>query len=406
MSKSEEIIAAGERYSAGNYKPLPVVLERGEGVFVYDVEGRRYYDMLSAYSAVNQGHQHPRIVAAMVDQLERLALTSRAFHNDKLGPFLELLCAVSGMDKALPMNSGAEAVETAIKMARRYGYRHKGIAKDRAEIIVCDENFHGRTTTIVGFSTDSDARDDFGPMTPGFVSVPYGDSEALEAAITENTAAFLVEPVQGEAGVIIPPVGYLARCREVCSRRGVLLICDEIQTGLGRTGAMFCFEHDEVRPDILVVGKALSGGLYPVSAALSSEQIMAVFTPGSHGSTYGGNPLASAVGKAALEVLIDESLPERAAAMGARFIAALGPLERSGEVKEIRGRGLLVAIEFHEPIAKQKVKKLMLEGVLAKDTHGSTIRFAPPLVIGEREVDDAAARICRALSVEPAARQG
>jgi ornithine--oxo-acid transaminase len=389
MSRTDECIEIVDRYSARNYAPIPVVIHRGEGIYLYDVEGRRYMDMLSAYSAVNQGHQHPSIVEAMIKQMKTLALTSRAFHNDKLGPFLKQVCQLAGFDKALPMNTGAEAVETAIKLARRWAYQHKGVADNQAEIIVCADNFHGRTTTIVGFSSDDGARQGFGPVTPGFVTVPYGDAKAFEAAINENTAAFLVEPIQGEAGVIVPPAGYLREIREICEKNNVLFICDEIQTGLGRTGTMFRFQVEEIRPDVLILGKALSGGLYPVSAVLASDELMGVFDPGSHGSTYGGNPLACAVASAALDVLVKENLADRAKSMGARFLDALKTMESDERVKEVRGQGLLIAIEFHEGIAKDKVKALAKAGILAKDTHQTTIRFAPPLIITAEQVDEA-----------------
>lgn len=403
MSRTEECLDLVDRYSAKNYSPIPVVIHRGEGIYLYDVEGREYMDMLSAYSAVNQGHQHPHIVDAMVKQLKTLALTSRAFHNDKMGPFLQKLCELAGFDKALPMNTGAEGVETAIKLARRWAYHHKKVPADQAEIIVCDGNFHGRTTTIVGFSSDPEAKEGFGPITPGFKSVPYGDAGALEAAITPNTAAFLVEPIQGEAGVVLPPAGFLKAAEEICKKHNVLLICDEIQTGLCRTGTMFRFQAEEVEPDVLILGKALSGGLYPISAVLASDEKMGVFDPGSHGSTYGGNPLASAVGMAALEVLVDEKLDERAKSMGGRFIEALRTMESDPRVKEVRGAGLLIAIEFHEGIAKSKVKALAKAGVLAKDTHKTTIRFAPPLIISEEQVDAATKVILEVLKAPVAA---
>lgn len=403
MSKTEDLIAMAEEWGAHNYKPVEVVLERGEGIYLYDVEGRRYFDMLSAYSAVNQGHQHPRIKQAMIDQLGRLALTSRAFHNDRLAPYLKQLCALAEMEMALPMNSGAEAVETALKMARRWAYEVKGVADGEAEILTCEGNFHGRTTTIVGFSSDDDSKQGFGPFTPGFRSVPYGDAAALEAAITPNTAAFLVEPIQGEAGVVLPPEGYLTAVRELCTKHNVLFIDDEIQTGLGRTGTMFRWQAEGAKPDVLILGKALSGGLYPVSAVVSSRAVMSVFTPGSHGSTYGGNPLACAVASAALDVLVEENLAERAATLGERFRTALAPLVEREDVKEVRGAGLLNAIEFHKPIAKRGVKALLAKGVLAKDTHGTTIRFAPPLVMTEEQVDEATGLILEALGALSAA---
>jgi ornithine--oxo-acid transaminase len=395
-SLTDEIIAADFRYGAHNYAPLPVVLDRGEGVFVWDVEGRRYYDMLSAYSALNQGHCHPRILAAAREQMDRLCLTSRAFHNSTMHRFLRKICSISGFQRVLPMNSGAEGVETAIKGMRKWGYRCKGIEKDRAEIIVCEENFHGRTTTVVGFSTDPDARDGFGPPTPGFRIIPFNDPTALEAAITPQTCGFLVEPIQGEAGVKVPDPGYLREAREICSRHNVILCADEIQTGLGRTGRLFCYEHDDIRPDMVILGKALSGGVYPVSAVAADDGIMQVFAPGTHGSTYGGNPLASAIGIAALDVIIDEKLAERAEELGSYFLSRLRCIDHP-KVRQVRGRGLLLAIEFTEPIAKLFCRKMKEKGILAKDTHDVTVRFAPPLVISRGQVDEALGLIESAL---------
>ncbi|GAB4245434.1 MAG: ornithine--oxo-acid transaminase [Acidobacteriota bacterium] len=399
-SRSREIIEADLRYGAHNYAPLPVVLERGEGVFVWDVDGRRYYDMLSAYSALNQGHRHPKIVAAAVEQLGRLTLTSRAFHNDVMHRFLRKICELTGFEKALPMNSGAEGVETAIKAMRKWGYRYKGIENNQAEIIVCENNFHGRTTTIVGFSSDPDAYEGFGPPTPGFKRIPYNDPAALEAAITPQTCGFLVEPIQGEAGVIIPDPGYLRAVRDICTRHNVILCLDEIQTGLGRTGRLFCFEHEEIRPDMVILGKALSGGLYPISAVACDDWIMRVFEPGTHGSTYGGNPLACAIGIAALDVIVEERLADRAAELGAYFLSKLRTLEHP-RLKEVRGLGLLAAVEFTEPIAKDFCKLLKERGILAKDTHGTTVRFAPPLVITEGQIDEAFQMIVAALEALP-----
>lgn len=399
-SRSREIIEADLRYGAHNYAPLPVVLERGEGVFVWDVDGRRYFDMLSAYSALNQGHRHPKIVAAAMEQLGRLTLTSRAFHNDVMYRFLQKICELTGFEKALPMNSGAEGVETAIKAMRKWGYRYKGIENNKAEIIVCENNFHGRTTTIVGFSSDPDAYEGFGPPTPGFKRIPYNDPAALEAAITPQTCGFLVEPIQGEAGVIIPDPGYLRAVRDICSRHNVILCLDEIQTGLGRTGRLFCFEHEEIRPDMVILGKALSGGLYPISAVACDDWIMRVFEPGTHGSTYGGNPLACAVGIAALDVIVEERLADRAAELGAYFLSKLRTLEHP-RLKEVRGLGLLAAMEFTEPIAKDFCKRLKEGGILAKDTHGTTVRFAPPLVITEGQIDQAFGIIAGALEALP-----
>jgi len=360
------------------------------------VEGDRYYDMLSAYSAVNQGHCHPKIIGAAKKQMDRLCLTSRAFHNNIMGDFLEKICHLTGFEKALPMNSGAEGVETAIKAMRRWGYQKKGIAKDQAEIIVCTENFHGRTTTIVGFSTDPGATEGYGPATPGFKIVEYNDAEALEAAINKNTCGFLVEPIQGEAGVKVPDDDYLVKVREICTRENVLFCADEIQTGLGRTGALFCYQHSGVRPDIIIMGKALSGGVYPISAIACDNHIMEVFTAGSHGSTYGGNPLASTIGMAALDVIVEEQLPEKAAEKGSRLMEKLRALNNPA-IREVRGKGLLVAIEFYEPIAKKFCKQMQKEGVLAKDTHDVTVRFAPPLVISDEQIDDAFERISRTL---------
>lgn len=394
MNSSKECIELESKYGANTYHPIPVVIAKAEGVWVWDPEGRKYMDMLSCYSALNQGHRHPKIVQAAKDQMDRLTLTSRAFFNDQLGPFLKRVSALAEMDMTLPMNTGAEAVESGIKLARRWAYKKKGVAEDKAEIIVCANNFHGRTTTIVGFSSDFGSRDGFGPFTPGFKMIPFGDAQALEEAITENTAAFLVEPIQGEAGVIIPPEGYLKEVREICTRNNILLILDEIQTGLCRTGKMFCFQHDGIKPDVLLLAKALGGGIMPISVVLSSKDIMGVFTPGSHGSTFGGNPLACAVAMAALDVLIDEKLDERATEMGAYFMQKLKELNNP-LFKEIRGKGLLIAIELMpeaEP-ARNYTEKLMRKGLLAKETHKTTIRFAPSLLINEEEIDYAIAII-------------
>jgi ornithine--oxo-acid transaminase len=379
-----------DRYSARNYKPLPVVLERGEGVWVWDVDGKRYLDMLSSYSALNQGHRHPDIILAAREQLDRITLTSRAFHNDVMGPFLRELCTLLGYEKALPMNTGAEAVETAIKMVRKWGYQVKGVAADRAEIIVCDGNFHGRTTTIVGFSDDPQYRDGFGPFTPGFRIVRYGDAAALEAAINENTVGFLVEPLQGEGGVVVPPDGYLAKAAALCRAHRVALITDEIQTGLGRTGHMLCAEWDDVRADIVTLGKALGGGVYPVSAVVADDAFMSVFKPGDHGSTFGGNPLAAAIGLASLRVLVDEDLPRRARELGAWFMERLREI-RSPHVEEVRGRGLMIGIVIRESSgpARPFCEALMERGILAKETHHQVIRFAPPLVIDRATLEEA-----------------
>ncbi|HBL17829.1 MAG: ornithine--oxo-acid transaminase [Elusimicrobia bacterium GWA2_69_24] len=395
-AKTQQYIDQDKRYGAQNYGPLPVVLERGEGVFVWDVEGKRYFDMLSAYSAVNQGHNHPKIIAAAKAQMDRLCLTSRAFYNDKMGALLEKLAGITGMEKILLMNSGAEAVETAIKAMRRWGYEVKGIPEGKAEIIVCAENFHGRTSTIVSFSTDPDSYAGYGPKMPGFKVIPYDDPAALEKAITTSTCGFLVEPVQGEAGVKVPSEGFLKAARELCTKHNVLLAVDEIQTGLGRTGKMFCFEHSGIRPDIIVMGKALSGGVYPISAIAADDAVMKVFKPGTHGSTYGGNSLASAIGVAALDVLVGEKLPEKAQKMGEYFRAKLDAIKHP-LLKERRGKGLLLALEFTKPIAKDFCKKMMARGLLAKDTHAVTVRFAPPLIITKAQIDEAVAIIEAAL---------
>jgi ornithine--oxo-acid transaminase len=395
-TRSEKAIALAEQYGAHNYHPLPVVIARAKGVFVWDAEGRRYFDFLSAYSALNQGHNHPAIVAAAKAQLGKVALTSRAFHNERLGPFLEKLCKVTGKDRALPMNSGAEAVETAIKAMRLWGYRHKGVAKDKAEIIVFENNFHGRTTTIVGFSSDPDSRDGFGPATPGFRRVPYGDAAKLESAIGPNTVGVLFEPIQGEAGVIIPPEGWLKAVRDICSEKRVLMCADEIQTGLGRTGMMFACDHEDVKPDLYVLGKALSGGLYPISAVCADDDVLGLFTPGTHGSTFGGSPLAAAIGSAALDVLVDEELPKRSARVARRLVDKLEGLGHP-RLKEVRARGMLIAVEFADRV-RPLVELLRDEGVLAKDTHEYTVRFAPPLILTETQADDAFARIKRAVA--------
>ncbi|MBI3564138.1 MAG: ornithine--oxo-acid transaminase [Elusimicrobia bacterium] len=390
--KSAKSIALEDKYGAHNYHPLPVVISRAKGAVVWDADGKKYFDFLSAYSALNQGHCHPKIVAAAKGQLGKVTLTSRAFHNERLGPFLKLLCETAGKDRALPMNSGAEAVETAIKAMRLWGYRVKGVETDKAEIVVCDHNFHGRTTTIVGFSSDQESWDGFGPATPGFVRVPYGDADALKSAINRNTVGFLFEPIQGEAGVILPPPGYLKKVRRLCSTYSVLMCADEIQTGLGRAGAMFACEHDKVVPDLYILGKALSGGLYPVSALVGDENVLSLFTPGTHGSTFGGNPLAAAIGEAALNVLLQEKLPQRSAKLGARFLDKLKTIKHP-KLKEVRGRGLMLAMEFTVP-SRPLVLELAKRGLLAKDTHQYTIRLAPPLVITDAQLD-AAFRIIR-----------
>ncbi len=387
-SQAERLISLENRYGSHNYQPLDVVCARGQGVYLWDVEGRRYMDFLSAYSAVNQGHNHPRIAEALIAQARTLALTSRAFRNDQLPLLLEKLCTLTGFDRALPMNSGAEAVETAIKASRKWGYDVKGIAYPQAEIVVAQGNFHGRTTTIVGFSSDPDATSRFGPFTPGFRAVRYGDVDAVRAAVTPNTCGVLVEPVQGEAGVIIPPKGYLRALREICTADRMLLIVDEIQSGLGRTGKLFAFEHEGIRPDGVTIGKALSGGFCPVSAFLARDEVMNVFTPGIHGSTFGGNPLACAVSIAALDVLVDEKLAERAAELGPHLEARLKAI-RSPLVKETRCIGLWAGVELRPEAggARQYCYALKDRGLLCKDTHGHTIRLAPPLVITREELD-------------------
>ncbi len=389
--RTRDFIELENQYGAHNYHPLDVVIERAEGVWVYDVEGKRYLDCLAAYSAVNQGHCHPKILQALVEQAHKVTLTSRAFRNDQLPLFYKELHELSGYDMALPMNSGSEAVETAIKTARKWGYKIKGIPEDKAEVIVCANNFHGRTITEVSFSTDAQYRDGFGPFTPGFKVIPFGDVRALEDVITPHTCAFLVEPIQGEAGIIIPPAGFLKQAADICRQNRVLLIVDEIQSGLGRTGKLFAYEHEGIRPDVVIVGKALSGGFYPVSAVLSSREIMRVFEPGDHGSTFGGNPLGCAVARAALRVLMQEKLVERSAELGAYFLKLLQKL-RSPDLKEVRGKGLWIGIELHSP-ARAYCEALKEEGILCKETHDRVIRIAPPLIIQREEIDWAFERI-------------
>lgn len=388
---SHELIALEEQFGAHNYHPLDVVIERAEGVWLYDVEGKRYLDCLAAYSAVNQGHCHPRILHTLIQQAFRVTLTSRAFRNNQLPLLCEELHQLTGFDMALPMNSGAEAVETAIKAARKWGYKVKGIPAGKAEIIACANNFHGRTVTIVSFSTDEQYRDGFGPFTPGFKTIPYGDINAFRAAITPNTCAFLVEPIQGEAGIIIPPAGFLKEAAALCRDLDVLLMCDEIQSGLGRTGKLFAYMHEGIKPDVLIVGKALSGGFYPVSAVLASREVLGVFHPGDHGSTFGGNPLACAVARAALGVLKDEHLVEQSAELGAYFLSRLKTL-RSPDLKEVRGKGLWIGIELHSP-ARPYCEALKEEGILCKETHDKVLRIAPPLTITREEIDWAFERI-------------
>lgn len=383
-----DYIKLDETYGAHNYKPLDVVLSQGQGVWVTDVEGKRYLDCLSAYSAVNQGHCHPRIVDAVLQQAQTLTLTSRAFRNDQMGPFLKDLCELTGYETALLMNTGAEAVETAVKAARKWGYERRGVPAEAAEIIVCSDNFHGRTITIISFSTEDQYRANFGPFTPGFKVVPFGDVAALEAAFTPNTVAFLVEPIQGESGVHIPPPGYLPWAKAFCEENDALLIADEIQSGLGRSGTLFASYAEGVKPDVMIVGKALSGGCYPVSAVLASREVMSVFRPGDHGSTYGGNPLGCAVARAALRVLVDEGMVENSAQMGAYFQDRLRAIS-SPYVKEVRGRGLFIGVELHPEAggARRFCEALAQRGLLCKETHQHVIRFAPPLIITREEID-------------------
>jgi ornithine--oxo-acid transaminase len=383
-----DFLATEARFGAHNYQPIGVILTRGEGVWVWDTEGNRYLDCLSAYSAVSQGHCHPKILAAMVEQAHRLTLTSRAFHNDQLAPFYEEIAALTGSHKVLPMNSGAEAVESAIKSVRKWGYEVKGVADGQAEIIVCADNFHGRTLGIVGFSTDAETRGHFGPFAPGFRIIPFGDAAALGEAITPNTVAFLVEPIQGEAGVIIPPAGYFTEVRELCTANNVMLVLDEIQTGLGRTGKLLAEQHEGIEADVTLLGKALSGGFYPVSAVLSNNDVLGTLRPGQHGSTFGGNPLACAVARAAMRVLVEEGMIENAATQGARFLQGLKDI-RANTIREVRGRGLMLAVELHPEAgrARRYCEALQGKSILAKDTHEHTIRIAPPLVITSDQVD-------------------
>ncbi len=398
---AKDYIALEETYGAHNYHPLDVVIDRAEGVWVWDVAGRKYLDCLSAYSALNQGHRHPKIMAALADQAGRVTLTSRAFRNDQLGRLYKELNDLTGYKMALPMNTGAEAVETALKLARIWGYRAKGIPRDQAEVIVASSNFHGRTITIISFSSEPLYRDEFGPHTPGFVTVPYGDAAALEQAITPNTAAILIEPIQGEAGVIVPPAGYLRAARDLCRRHNVLLIADEIQTGLGRTGALFACDHEDVRPDVMILGKALGGGVYPVSVVLADEPVMGLFKPGEHGSTFGGNPLAAAVARASLAVLVDEDLIGRAATLGEYFQERLAEIP-SPHVKEVRGKGLLIGVELKPEAggARRFCEALFERGLLCKETHQNVIRFAPPLTIERETIDWALEPITETLNMK------
>jgi ornithine--oxo-acid transaminase len=397
---SKDFIAMEEQYGAHNYHPLDVVIERAEGVWVYDVEGKKYLDCLSAYSAVNQGHVHPAILKALIEQAGRATLTSRAFRNDQLPLLYKELSEMTGYGMSLPMNSGAEAVETAVKLARKWAYQVKGVPRHQAEIIVASGNFHGRTVTIVSFSTEPHYRDDFGPFTPGFVTVTYGDVEAIEKAITPNTAAVMLEPIQGEAGVVVPPAGYLTAVSEICKKNNVLFIADEIQTGLGRTGKLFASHHENVRPDVVIIGKSMAGGFYPVSAVLADQPILGLFTPGEHGSTFGGNPLAAAVARAALKVIRDEDLAGRAAELGEYFVEQLSEIP-SPHVKEVRGRGLLIGVELKPEAggARRFCEDLKARGILAKETHDNVIRFAPPLVIEKETIDLALPHIRAALNM-------
>jgi len=389
--KAEKLISIEDKYGANNYHPLDIVIKKAEGVWVEDIDGNRYMDFLAAYSAVNQGHCHPRLLKALRRQAAKVTLTSRAFRNDQLPLFCQEICELTGYDRVLPMNSGAEAVETAIKAARKWGEKVKGIKKDKAEIIVCADNFHGRTTTIVGFCTEDQYKDGFGPFTPGFKIIPFGDAKALEAAITKNTAAFLVEPVQGEAGINIPPKGFLKKAAAICKEKNVLFIADEIQSGLGRTGKMFAFEHAGITPDAVIIGKALSGGFYPVSAFLANDEIMGVFNPGDHGSTFGGNPLGMAVAREAIKVLIEEKLVENSAKLGPWFMAQLKSMKYKS-IKQVRGQGLFIGLELKVK-ARPYCEALMAEGMLCKETHENVIRFAPPLTISKKELNMALRRV-------------
>jgi ornithine--oxo-acid transaminase len=392
---SEQLIALEDKYGAHNYHPLPVVLSKGEGVYVWDVEGKRYYDFLSAYSAVNQGHSHPKIVEALTEQAQKLSLTSRAFYNDMLGIYEKYMSEYFGYDKLLPMNTGAEAVETAIKLTRKWAYEKKGIAEHEANIIVCDGNFHGRTTTIISFSNDPDAKKNFGPYTPGFVMIPYDNTDALEQAIknTPNVAGFLVEPIQGEAGVYVPSEGYLKKAKEICEKNNILFIADEVQTGIARTGKLLAVHHEKIRPDVLIMGKALSGGAYPISAVMADDAVMNVIKPGQHGSTFGGNPLAAAVAMAALDVIKDEKLAENAENLGKLFREEMQKLvEKYPLLKLVRGKGLLNAIVINDSPESETAWNICLKlrdnGLLAKPTHGNIIRFAPPLVMNKEQLMD------------------
>ncbi len=395
---SQELIQIEEQYGAHNYQPLDVVLTKGEGIWVYDIEGKKFLDFLSAYSSLNQGHCHPRILKKMIEQAQKLTITSRAFRNDQLGLFCKELCELAEMDMALPMNSGAEAVETGLKLVRKWGYTVKKVEMGKAEIIVCAGNFHGRTTTIVGFSTEELYKKYFGPFTPGFVTIPFDDIDALEKAITKNTIAFLVEPIQAEGGVLIPKEGYLKACSEICKKNNVLLMTDEIQTGLGRCGKLFAGQHDHVKPDVYILGKAISGGFYPVSAVVSKKEIMTLFTPGEHGSTFAGNPVACAIAREALKVIVEENLVDKAVELGGYFMDKLKTIQ-SKHIKEVRGKGLLIGVELFPESggARRFCEALQEEGLLCKETHEHVIRFAPPLVITKQDIDWAFERIKKVL---------
>lgn len=401
MNKTKQVIDQTEKFGAHNYHPLPIVIAKAEGVWVEDPEGNKYLDMLSAYSALNQGHRHPRIIQALKDQADKVTLTSRAFYNDRLGEFYEKLAALTGKDMILPMNTGAEAVETALKAVRRWAYDVKKVPEDQAEIIVCTGNFHGRTVTITSFSSDPGYKRGFGPFTPGFKLIPYGDIEALKQAITPNTAAFMLEPIQGEAGIIIPPAGFLKQAAELCKENNVLLVCDEIQTGFGRTGKMFAADWEDVKPDMYIMGKALGGGVFPISAVAANREVLGVFEPGSHGSTFGGNPLGCAVAIAAMDVLTDEKLVERSSELGDYFIGKLREIQKP-LIKEVRGRGLFIGLELYGA-ARPYCEKLKELGLLCKETHETTIRFAPPLVISKEDLDWAIERIKQVLEVKETA---
>lgn len=397
---TQDFIELENKYGAKNYKPLNVVLSKGQGVWVWDIEGKRYLDCLSAYSAVNQGHCHPKIIQAMIDQAQKMTLTSRAFRNDQLGLFYKELCELTDSNMVLPMNSGAEAVESVIKAVRKWGYKCKGIPEGKAEIIVCTNNFHGRTVTIISFSSEPQYRDGYSPYTTGFKLIPFGDADALENAITSNTVAFMVEPIQGEGGIIVPPEDYLKKVREICTRKGIMFVTDEIQTGLGRTGKMLAEEHFGVQADVTVIGKALSGGVYPVSAVLSNKEVLGVFHPGDHGSTFGGNPLACAVARVALRVLKEENLIDNALCLGWYFMENLKKI-KSPYIKEIRGKGMLIGVELYPEAggARKFCEALMKEGLLCKETHDHVIRFAPPLVIKQDEIDWALEKIDKVLTM-------